>query len=674
LVAVIPVLRFAIVAFACATAAGFTGSFPAVAAENELRQARQDEAIGKIREVIKSGDLRQAFESLSELDQESAADLSLEFVWLAGAGGKSGTEESDLSAEQIRECYRRAIESIERTEAVAAELPADAQRRRLLIQTAVARHWLESGQLEDAAETLRAACEAGTTFVEQTPAAEWRTATTPLIALGMQAAWKALNNSQPVVAEETYLSIAGLLDQVAAESKSPQRSAVLLGLGWATALQPERETIAAERLQQFVDEFPAHADAPRAAAMRIDCLIRREKNAVDQAVSDRSSQAIIMFLNRWPRHELCVHVVEQALADRPSSGDSEVSRRLAQWANGATSREGWSADFCATMIASVGDSLDADCFSECSGQLLSTDRMGHATSKALHECVAGGQAGLAESLATQAVAAGPDAVTKMAQEAACRWAGRTQRWSLLALAAEKIDLSADFASRSVHVDRLFAEALTQTGRKALANQWWSHLVDRREASDVATLLRCAELAVAVDSISVARARIDRLRRQLDETHSAGETDSLADLLEADLAIREVDFTRARALFEGVVRAAEAKPSVRARAQWMIGETHFMQHQFAEAIDAYRRVEGLNPGGEYVAASLVQAGKAFEQLGRTRDASVCYETLLGRFADSHYATEARRRIASLPSKDSKRRPRGGGTPSKGFDGNDERLRR
>ena len=33
----------------------------------------------------------------------------------------------------------------------------------------------------------------------------------------------------------------------------------------------------------------------------------------------------------------------------------------------------------------------------------------------------------------------------LAREAACRWAGRTQRWSMLALAAEQEDLQAVFA-------------------------------------------------------------------------------------------------------------------------------------------------------------------------------------------------------------------------------------
>ncbi len=83
-----------------------------------------------------------------------------------------------------------------------------------------------------------------------------------------------------------------------------------------------------------------------------------------------------------------------------------------------------------------------------------------------------------------------------------------------------------------------------------------------------------------------------------------------------------------------------------RAQWLIGETHYLQQEFADAIEAYRRVEGIDPGGMWVSAALIQAGKSFEQLGRTREAAVCYGNLLSRFADTSHAELARRRLAAI----------------------------
>jgi TolA-binding protein len=98
--------------------------------------------------------------------------------------------------------------------------------------------------------------------------------------------------------------------------------------------------------------------------------------------------------------------------------------------------------------------------------------------------------------------------------------------------------------------------------------------------------------------------------------------------------------------EGIIRDPESIGQLRGRAQWLIGETYFLQERFAEAIDAYRRVEGIDPDGAWVAAALVQAGKSFEQLGRTQEASVCYWTLIRRFADSPHSQAARTRMASL----------------------------
>jgi TolA-binding protein len=122
--------------------------------------------------------------------------------------------------------------------------------------------------------------------------------------------------------------------------------------------------------------------------------------------------------------------------------------------------------------------------------------------------------------------------------------------------------------------------------------------------------------------------------------------TLVDLLEAELAIRRSRFDEARSLLEKVVRGVEIDTGLRGRAQWLIGETHYLQHHFANAIDAYRSVEGVDPTGPWVAASMIQAGKAFEQLGRTREAAVCYGNLLGRFADSPHADSARRRMAAI----------------------------
>ncbi|MGB7347609.1 MAG: tetratricopeptide repeat protein, partial [Pirellulaceae bacterium] len=198
-------------------------------------------------------------------------------------------------------------------------------------------------------------------------------------------------------------------------------------------------------------------------------------------------------------------------------------------------------------------------------------------------------------------------------------------------------------TRTVTVERLFAESLMQSGRPEEAGVWWNHLVDTRGVNDFATLLRCAESATAYADLPTATNRIGDARTAAGDVANKI---SLVEMLSAELAVRELKFDQARSALEQVVRSEGAIAALRGRAQWTIGETYYLQEKFADAIEAYRKVEGIDPNGSWIAASLVQAGKSFEQLGRTREAAVCYSTLVSRFAESPYATSARRRLAAI----------------------------
>jgi tetratricopeptide (TPR) repeat protein len=250
----------------------------------------------------------------------------------------------------------------------------------------------------------------------------------------------------------------------------------------------------------------------------------------------------------------------------------------------------------------------------------------------------------AQRLATQLIApqSNPD-VSAASREAACRWAGRQQLWSMLALASEGSEPATEDPTRTIAIERLFAESLMQTGRLQDSRKWWVHLVDHHNADDFPTLLRCAETATSLAEVQEAHDRIEAVRAACGEDAARN---ALVDMLSADLAIRRLRFDQARSILEGVIQSAQSVATLRGRAQWMIGETYFLQHKFAEAIEAYRRVEGVQPGGPWAVAALIQAGKSFEQLGRTREAAVCYSSLVSRFADSQHAAVARRRLAAI----------------------------
>lgn len=109
------------------------------------------------------------------------------------------------------------------------------------------------------------------------------------------------------------------------------------------------------------------------------------------------------------------------------------------------------------------------------------------------------------------------------------------------------------------------------------------------------------------------------------------------------------FPAARAAYQQVLDAPAATQSeTAAMAQWMIGETYMHQEQYALAAEAYHRVETLHRFRQWQAAALLQAGKCYEQLGRTSDAVGVYRQLLREHADCSLVDTARARLENLTS--------------------------
>jgi TolA-binding protein len=105
------------------------------------------------------------------------------------------------------------------------------------------------------------------------------------------------------------------------------------------------------------------------------------------------------------------------------------------------------------------------------------------------------------------------------------------------------------------------------------------------------------------------------------------------------------FDEARAAYERVTRAPGAlKSEAAAQAQFMIGETHFHQKQFGEALRAFLRVEILYDYPKWQASALLEAGKCHERLGEWGEAAASYERLLDRYRVPPFANEAAERLA------------------------------
>ncbi len=79
------------------------------------------------------------------------------------------------------------------------------------------------------------------------------------------------------------------------------------------------------------------------------------------------------------------------------------------------------------------------------------------------------------------------------------------------------------------------------------------------------------------------------------------------------------------------------------AQWMIGETYFMQKQYNQAIKAYHRVESLYDYPRWQAAALLQAGKCHEMVGRWSEAMELYARIVNDYAQTRFADKAVKRL-------------------------------
>jgi TolA-binding protein len=105
-----------------------------------------------------------------------------------------------------------------------------------------------------------------------------------------------------------------------------------------------------------------------------------------------------------------------------------------------------------------------------------------------------------------------------------------------------------------------------------------------------------------------------------------------------------EFEQARQAYERVIRSATGRGTETAAvAQWMIGETYFMQDQYNWAIKAYHRVEGLYDYPRWTAAALLQAGKCHEMVGRWKEASDLYSRVVEEFSETPVAQKAARRL-------------------------------
>ena len=480
----------------------------------------------------------------------------------------------------------------------------------------------------------------------------------------------ALQQAKPQLAADAYLWLTEHADQDALKQKGQ------LGFAWSAALgaRPPRE--AAALLRGYAEAFPEDPDALRALRAEVACwrqagevaetraaLLRlviatqqAEATAIGRVAIAAIDELSLLDWNAQPIHDTATAdhaTADHGAADQPERDGSPspaqpaaARRRLVLHPDVQLDLQGSHLLTVAIIEAAAHD--DEPYWTGATSWALRHPASQQIIADTLTRLSATGHDAHAERLAATVLSQLEDPTSQSpvfadACDAVCRWAADSGRWTMLALAAEHADAESATARLTPLSIRLLAESLLQTKRAQAAKQWFDAAV-RGGAVDFATLIRAAELSVALDDLETAAARLQAAAA------AAGQVDAettLIEVLRAELAIRRARLDEARSILERIVRLDGTAAAVRCRAQWLIGETYLLQERYSEAIDAYRLVESFDQSaGNWTAAALVQAGKSFEKMGRPRDAATCYGGLLQRFADSEHALVARDRLAVI----------------------------
>jgi TolA-binding protein len=110
------------------------------------------------------------------------------------------------------------------------------------------------------------------------------------------------------------------------------------------------------------------------------------------------------------------------------------------------------------------------------------------------------------------------------------------------------------------------------------------------------------------------------------------------------------FDDARAAFERVLSDPAAfRTETAAKAQFLIGDTYFLQEKWDDALIAYQKVYSNYKFPEWQAAALLSSAKCDESQSKWKLAAGTYKLLIKEFPDSAVTDEAKRRLEAAEAK-------------------------
>jgi TolA-binding protein len=463
-----------------------------------------------------------------------------------------------------------------------------------------------------------------------------------LLELALECGIASLTGGQAGVA---YAAFRWYLDHADPNAPVPQ---ALAGIGWAAALQGDQPDVAAQLLTAYAERYPEQADVPRALLAAAHCYQEAQRGDLAIAIL---SQIASQYAKSDEAPEALVYLITLAQSLQQPDRAYEARRQLI-----TDYREHPKADAdavqsaAAALLLSAADRQDVQSVDAAIVALATIARDGAAIASTLQELDEAEHHVLAIELAqrilAQAIDDPPIDPRSPRCWSACRYLSSGGQWSAIipfAQAAHRDPTARD--AMPMAFAWMLAESLTHGNDIAQGQAWYRRLAAQQQddqAVHFAILTRVAELALESEGVEAVNDAIESLAKAATEPAQR----AVIEILRSQADVRRGDLVVARQRMEQLVRSGIDRDDLRARAQWMIGQTHHLQENFVEAIEAYRRVPGFQPDGQWQPLALLEAGKCFEELGQLREAVTCYTGLLERHAQSTHAPVAKSRLEKL----------------------------
>lgn len=156
------------------------------------------------------------------------------------------------------------------------------------------------------------------------------------------------------------------------------------------------------------------------------------------------------------------------------------------------------------------------------------------------------------------------------------------------------------------------------------------------------------LAIRECELQVAQGNYAEAKDSIEKARASGPRPAVTahlDFLVVRCHIASVEFKEAAGVLDSIANNPAHSPDLRAKAQWMLGEVHFLTQDFPQAIAAYEQACDLKVR-RWEWRALLQKGKCLERQQALEAAKATYQRLIEDYQDTPALEQAASRLAQL----------------------------